>query len=69
MSLNLSLADRIARGLIGFAVLGLVFFGPHTRWGFLGLILIATAVVGHCPIYRLFGVSTCHSPSRRAANA
>ena len=39
-------------------VLSLVFFGPQSLWGLLGLIPLVTGAVGFCPIYRLFKFST-----------
>ncbi|MEZ4269351.1 MAG: DUF2892 domain-containing protein [Myxococcota bacterium] len=51
--------DRIARIVVGGAVLSLAFVGPATPWAFLGLIPLVTGVVGWCPAYRIFGVSTC----------
>jgi len=51
--------DRIARVTFGVAVLSLVFVGPQTMWGLLGLIPIATGSLGMCPIYRIFGIDTC----------
>lgn len=56
--------DRIARVVLGAAVLSLTFVGPHTLWGLLGLLPLATGLVGFCPAYRLLGVGTCtaHNP-------
>lgn len=51
--------DRAARVILGVAVLSLVFVGPQTMWGLLGLIPIVTGLVGMCPIYRIFGIDTC----------
>lgn len=51
--------DRIARVVVGVAVLSLVFIGPQTLWGLVGLIFIVTGLVGMCPIYRVFGIDTC----------
>lgn len=51
--------ERILRVLIGVGVLSLAFIGPATPWGWLGLIPIATGLVGSCPLYTLFGFSTC----------
>lgn len=51
--------DRIARVALGVAVLSLVFVGPQTMWGLLGLIPIVTGLTGMCPIYRIFGIDTC----------
>ena len=53
---NLDKTLRIAAGLI---LISLVFVGPQTPWGWIGIIPLATALVGWCPLYRLIGVSTC----------
>lgn len=62
---NESNLDRVVRLLIGTVLLALVFIGPKTPWGLIGLIPLVTAVVGFCPLYRLFGLSTCALPSKR----
>lgn len=56
---NESSIDRAVRLVIGFALLALVFVGPKTLWGLLGVVPIATALAGFCPLYRLVGLSTC----------
>lgn len=61
---NLASWDRLARLILGAGLLSLVFFGPHTAWGWLGLVLIGTAFVGHCPIYLMLGIRTCKPVSR-----
>jgi hypothetical protein len=57
--MNVGTADRIVRALVGVALIALVFAGPHTPWGWLGIIPLATAVFRFCPAYRLFGIRTC----------
>ncbi len=52
--------DRVIRAVLGVGILALLFVGPKTMWGLLGLIPLATAIVGVCPVYRLFGISTEH---------
>ncbi|MEZ4288461.1 MAG: DUF2892 domain-containing protein [Polyangiales bacterium] len=52
-------ADRVVRIAIGLGVLSLAFVGPKTPWGYLGLIPLVTGLLGSCPMYTLFGVSTC----------
>ncbi len=37
----------------------LVFVGPQTLWGLLGIVPLATGLLGTCPIYTIFGLSTC----------
>ena len=51
--------DRIIRLVAGLALLSLVWIGPQTPWGWVGLVPLATGLVGSCPLYRLFGISTC----------
>ncbi|MBT1450485.1 DUF2892 domain-containing protein [Glaciecola sp. XM2] len=55
---NLHSFDRIARLVLGLALVSLVFIGPQTPWGYVGVILIATALINFCPIYKIIGVST-----------
>jgi DUF2892 family protein len=51
--------DRILRIILGVVLLALVFVGPQTPWGWVGIIPLATGLVGFCPIYRILGLSTC----------
>jgi hypothetical protein len=51
--------DRLIRVAIGLALLALVFVGPKVAWGWIGIVPLATGLVGFCPLYRLLGVSTC----------
>lgn len=59
MSKNEGRIDRILRVILGLALLSLVFFGPQTMWGLVGLIPLVTGLVGTCPIYSLLGIRTC----------
>jgi len=51
--------DRIVRVLLGIVLLSLVFVGPQTLWGLIGLVPLLTGLAGSCPIYTLFGLRTC----------
>lgn len=51
--------DRGARTLMGLILLSQIFVGMETMWGLVGIIPLATGLVGYCPIYRVFGISTC----------
>lgn len=55
--------DRLLRVIVGLGLLALVFVGPKTPFGWIGLVPLLTGVVGFCPAYRLFGFNTC--PVRR----
>ena len=55
---NEHLVERVARVLVGLAVLALLFVGPRTPWALLGLLPLATGLLGSCPIYTALGLST-----------
>jgi len=56
---NLGVVDRIIRVVVGLALLSLVIVGPQTLWGLVGLIPLLTAMIGFCPLYKIFGLSSC----------
>ena len=56
---NVGIVDKVLRTVLGIALLAMVFFGPQTPWGWLGLIPLATAAMSWCPLYNLLGISTC----------
>ena len=56
---NEHVIDRVLRVILGIALLNLVFFGPQTPWGWIGLVPLITGAVGSCPLYRLLGMRTC----------
>jgi hypothetical protein len=56
--------ERAFRVALGIALLALVFVGPKTPWGLIGLVPLATGLLGSCPLYSLFGISTCPTKSR-----
>lgn len=55
---NEATIDRVLRVLLGVVVLSLTVVGPQTMWGLLGLVPLATGLLGSCPVYTLLGVST-----------
>lgn len=50
--------DRVIRIIVGLGLIAIVFVGPKTPWGWIGLIPLATGLIGWCPAYRLLGIST-----------
>ena len=56
---NVGSVDRGLRVVAGIVLLGMVFYGPQTAWGWIGLVPLITGLVGNCPAYSLFGLSTC----------
>lgn len=68
MRANVGSVDRVVRFVLGLLLLLAVFlpvFGmaanPLLQWGagLVGVVLITTALMRFCPLYRLFGLSTC----------
>lgn len=57
--INEGTLDRGIRVLVGLAILSLAFVGPKTPLGYLGAVPLLTGLIGFCPAYRLFGLSTC----------
>lgn len=55
--------DRLLRIVVGLVLLALVFVGPKTALGWIGIVPLLTGLVGFCPAYRIFGLNTC--PVRR----
>ena len=51
--------DRALRIVLGLVLLSLVFVGPKTAWGWIGLLPLITGALGTCPAYSLLGISTC----------
>ena len=56
---NVGGLDRMLRILVGMVLIALVFVGPRTPWGWLGLVPLLTGLLRTCPLYRLVGVNTC----------
>ncbi len=59
MTRNLASWDRVARLVLGSLLIILAATGMVGVWGYLGAVLVGTAFVSFCPIYRVFGLSTC----------
>ena len=60
MTRNVGTVDRVARVVIGLALLSMLFLveGDMRWFGLLGLVAIGTAAIGWCPAYRLLGIRT-----------
>lgn len=56
---NEGTADRLFRAVVGIGLLTIVFVGPKTPWGWLGIVPLATSLMGWCPLYTLLGINTC----------
>jgi hypothetical protein len=56
---NVGSLDRMLRIVVGLVLLALVFVGPKTAWGWIGLVPILTGLFRTCPAYSLLGINTC----------
>ncbi|MBW4706282.1 DUF2892 domain-containing protein [Roseobacter sp. YSTF-M11] len=68
MTANLGNIDRVARALIGLALILAPLLNMPAVWSSslvaygsmaVGAILVITAGVRFCPLYRILGISTC----------
>jgi hypothetical protein len=66
MNRNIGALDRILRVIVGVVLIAMVFVGPQTVWGWIGVIPLVTALVGFCPAYRLLGICTTADKSKQA---
>lgn len=64
MTENMGSLDRIIRFVIALAIAAAYFFGYITAtwaiwtFGIIAVLLLATSVIGACPVYTLFGITT-----------
>ena len=64
MPRNVGGLDRALRIIIGLALIGLTLAGTIGVWGWIGVIPLATGLIGTCPAYKLIGINTCPVTSR-----
>lgn len=59
MTANVGTIDRTLRIILGLGLLSLVFVGPKTLWGLVGLVPLLTGLVRFCPAYGIVGINSC----------
>lgn len=61
MKANVGTADRIVRFVLAIVLfsLALVLDGNARWWALLGFVPLFTGAISFCPLYVLFGFSTC----------
>jgi len=64
---NVGNVDKVIRVIIGFGLISLVFIGPQTPWGWIGLIPLVTAFISFCPLYSLTGINSAKSNKPKAS--
>lgn len=70
MKPNEGTTDRIVRLVLAAVLFLLAFTLAGGVWVYvaagLGVVMLFTAAIGFCPLYALFGISTCPVPQRKA---
>jgi hypothetical protein len=56
--------ERALRVLVGLGLISIVFVGPRTPWGLIGIVPLLTGASGTCPLYTLLGWNTCPAANR-----
>jgi hypothetical protein len=58
MKMNAGAGDRVFRIILGLVLVaaGIIF---ENYWGAIGLVPLLTGIIGWCPAYLPFGLSTC----------
>lgn len=59
MTHNIGSIDRTLRIVLGVGLISLVFVGPQTYWGLVGLVPLITGLTRFCPAYSATGVDSC----------
>jgi len=60
MQMNVGTIDRAVRVVIGLGLVTAAYAGALGPWAWIGIVPLATGVIGTCPLYSLLGVDTCH---------
>lgn len=69
MTRNVGGIDRIIRIVIGAALIVGAITGILGAWGWIGLVPLATGLIGWCPPYAIFGINTCNAADSTASNS
>ena len=65
MKLNVGGIDRILRIVVGIVLIALAAMGTIGWWGWLGVLPLATGLFRFCPLYPIFGITTCPLTGRK----
>jgi hypothetical protein len=61
MNINVGVVDKVVRIVVGLGLLSLVLvLEGNVRWlGLIGIVPLATGLIGYCPLYSVLGFGTC----------
>ena len=58
MTQNSGGIDKILRIVVGLALIALTVMGVLPVWGYIGIVPLATGLMGWCPLYTVLGINT-----------
>lgn len=64
MKTNEGTIDRALRVIAGLVLIALAATGTVGVWGWIGVVPLATGLIGWCPAYTLLGMNTCPMKSQ-----
>ena len=59
MKANVGGIDKVLRIVVGVALVGAAATGTIGLWGYIGVVPLATGLIGWCPAYPLLGMNSC----------
>jgi hypothetical protein len=59
MTKNVGGIDKILRIVVGIALIAATAMGMLPVWGYIGIVPLATGLMGWCALYPLIGLNTC----------
>ena len=59
MKSNVGGIDKILRIVAGVGLIGATVAGMLPAWGYIGIVPLATGLMGWCPLFPLLGMNTC----------
>ena len=68
MSVNVGGTEKLVRIIAGVGLLSLLFLvkGDVRLLGLIGIVPVATGLVGYCPFYSMLGLNTCPRRTKAA---
>ena len=59
MKANEGTLDRAVRIILGLALIAMAYLGHIGAWGYIGVVPLATGLIGWCGLYSVLGINTC----------
>jgi hypothetical protein len=59
MNFNVGGIDRVLRIVVGLALVAWALLAGGPWWAWIGVVPLATGLIGTCPLYSVLGMNTC----------